>query len=182
MLLFFDKGSPCWKAWPLLLRSRVRRSPSHSCRLKQPTCRSRWPKLRLLRHPRQAACRLQRRRKTRRLCLQKSSSWRLHRIDQEVEEGLRCATCHREVDVENTVVVNRQTGKRKEVRRCKSCHSLRAAVQRLQKNHGALVQDFTQAPGSKVEAFYRDHGDLRGEDLRVALQQVVTDWKQARQS
>ena len=102
--------------------------------------------------------------------------------DQEVEEGLRCATCHREVDVENTVVVNRQTGKRKEVRRCKSCHSLRAAVQRLQKNHGALVQDFTQAPGSKVEAFYRDHGDLRGEDLRVALQQVVTDWKQARQS
>ena len=99
--------------------------------------------------------------------------------DQEVEEGLRCATCHCEVDVENTVVVNRQTGKRKEVRRCKSCHSLRAAVQRLQKNHGALVQDFTQAPGSKVEAFYRDHGDLRGEDLRVALQQVVTDWKQS---
>lgn len=99
--------------------------------------------------------------------------------DQEVEEGLRCATCHREVDVENTVVVNRQTGKRKEVRRCKSCHSLRAAVQRLQKNHGALVQDFTQAPGSKVEAFYRDRGDLRGEDLRLALQQVVTDWKQS---
>ena len=30
-----------------------------------------------------------------------------------------------------------------------------------------------------MEAFYRDRGDLRGEDLRSALQQVVTDWKQS---
>ena len=47
-------------------------------------------------------------------------------------------------------LVNRQTTKRKEVRRCKSCHSLRSAVQRLQKNHGALVEDFSQVPGNKV--------------------------------
>ena len=93
--------------------------------------------------------------------------------DQEVEEGLRCATCHREVDVENTAVVNRQTGKRKEVRRCKSCHSLRAAVQRLQKNHGALVQDFTQAPcskersGDKVRGPPQPAGEHQGEYLQV---------------
>ena len=72
-----------------------------------------------------------------------------------------------------------RTAKRKELRRRKSCHSLRSAVQRLQKNHGALVEDFTQVSGSKVEAFCRDRGDLRGEDLRSALQQVVTDWKQS---
>ena len=78
-------------------------------------------------------------------------------------------------------LVNRQTTKRKEVRRCKSCHSLRSAVQRLQKNHRALalVEDFSQVPGNKVEAFYKAHGHLRGEDLRLALQEVVTDWKQS---
>ena len=76
-------------------------------------------------------------------------------------------------------LVNRQTTKRKEVRRCKSCHSLRSAVQRLQKSHGALVEDFSQVPGNKVEAFYKAHGHLRGEDLRLALQEVVTDWKQS---
>ena len=41
------------------------------------------------------------------------------------------------------------------------------------------MEDFTQVSGSKVEAFCRDRGDLRGEDLRSALQQVVTDWKQS---
>ena len=98
---------------------------------------------------------------------------------EDDDQALRCATCHREVDLENTVVVNRQTTKRKEVRRCKSCHSVRAAVQRLQKNHGTLVEDFSQVPGNKVEAFYKAHGHLRGEDLRLALQEVVTDWKQS---
>ena len=93
-------------------------------------------------------------------------------------EEFRCSTCHRLVDQENTVVVNRQTVKSKETRRCKACHNLKAAVSRMQKMHGNLVQDFQEVTGPKLEAFYRDHSHLRGEDLRLRLQEIVTDWKQ----
>ena len=94
-----------------------------------------------------------------------------------VEES-RCSTCHRVVDQENTVVVNRQTVKSKETRRCKACHNLKAAVSRMQKMHGNLVQDFQEVTGPKLESFYREHSHLRGEDLRLRLQEIVTDWKQ----
>ena len=95
-----------------------------------------------------------------------------------LEESARCSTCHRVVDHENTVVVNRQTVKSKETRRCKACHNLKAAVSRMQKMHGNLVADFQEVTGPKLEAFYRDHSHLRGEDLKLRLQEIVTDWKQ----
>lgn len=64
-----------------------------------------------------------------------------------------------------------------EVRRCRSCHNVRSAINRMTKNHGTLVKDFFKVTGDRLEAFYKEHGHLRGEDLRSKVEEVVTDWK-----
>ena len=47
----------------------------------------------------------------------------------------------------------------------------------MTKNHGTLVKDFFKVTGDRLEAFYKEHGHLRGEDLRSKVEEVVTDWK-----
>ena len=66
-----------------------------------------------------------------------------------------------------------------ETRRCRSCHNVRAALNRMTKNHGNLVSDFTHISGDKLQSFYEAHSDLRGDDLKVKIADVVSDWKES---
>ena len=96
--------------------------------------------------------------------------------EDEIAEN-HCCACRKPVDVENSLVIVRATSKAQDVRRCKSCHNVRSAVNRLTKNHGTLVKDFFKVTGSRLEAFYQEHAHLRGEDLRSKIEEVVIDWK-----
>lgn len=96
--------------------------------------------------------------------------------EEEIAEN-HCCTCRKPVDYENSLVIVRANGKSPDIRRCRSCHNVRSAINRLTKNHGSLVKDFSKVSGSKLEAFYKDHGHLRGDDLRVKVEEVVQDWK-----
>ena len=89
----------------------------------------------------------------------------------------RLSTGMKPVDEDNSLVVCRKSSKQADIRRCRSCHNLRAAVCRLQATHGDLVRDFTKVEGDKVTAFYAANGDLRGDALRSKLEEVVTQWK-----
>lgn len=89
----------------------------------------------------------------------------------------RCCTCRKPVDEENSLVIVRADGKRPEARRCRCCHNVRSAINRLASKHGNLVKDFTKVEGPKLQAFYEAHGSLRGENLRVKVEEVVQDWK-----
>lgn len=89
----------------------------------------------------------------------------------------RCCTCRKPVDEENSLVIVRADGKRPEARRCRCCHNVRSAINRLSSRHGSLVKDFTQVDGPKLQAFYASHSHLRGEGLRVKVEEVVQDWK-----
>eukprot|EP00435_Cladocopium_sp_Y103_P029051 s2101_g7.t1 len=81
------------------------------------------------------------------------------------------------IDVQNSLIIVRADAKSAEVRRCRSCHNIRAAINRLIKNHGNLVKDFSKVTGDKLTAFYQDHPHLRVEDLRLKVEELVTDWK-----
>ena len=96
--------------------------------------------------------------------------------DEEVA-GNHCCTCQKPVDLENSLVIVRSTAKSTEVRRCRSCHNVRSALQRLSKNHGNLVQEFSKVNGNQVTDFFQKHAHLRGEDLRTKVEDIVTDWK-----
>ncbi|CAL1165746.1 unnamed protein product [Cladocopium goreaui] len=96
--------------------------------------------------------------------------------EDEIAEN-HCCTCSKPVDVENSLVIIRANVKGVEVRRCRSCHNVRSAINRMTKNHGTLVKDFFKVTGDRLEAFYKEHGHLRGEDLRSKVEEVVTDWK-----
>lgn len=89
----------------------------------------------------------------------------------------RCCTCRKPVDEHNSLVIVRSDSKRPEARRCRSCHNVRSAINRLAAKHGNLVKDFTKVEGPKLQAFYEAHGHLRGEGLRVQVEEVVQDWK-----
>lgn len=89
----------------------------------------------------------------------------------------RCCTCKKPVDEHNSLVIVRADAKRQEIRRCKACNNLRSALNRLANRHGSLVKDFTKVEGSKLQAFYEAHAHLRGDDLRVKVEEVVQDWK-----
>ena len=96
--------------------------------------------------------------------------------DEEVSAD-QCCTCHKPVDLHNSLVIVRANAKSPEVRRCRSCHNVKGAIQRLAKNSGNLVGDFTKVTGDKVTEFYKQHAHLRGEDLKAKLEDIVTDWK-----
>ena len=89
----------------------------------------------------------------------------------------RCCTCRKPVDEHNSLVKVRADAKRPDLRRCKACNNLRSALNRLANKNGNLVKDFTKVEGSKLQAFYEAHAHLRGEDLRVKVEEVVQDWK-----
>ena len=89
----------------------------------------------------------------------------------------RLSTGMKPVDEDNSLVVCRKSSKQADIRRCRSCHNLRAAVCRLQVKHGDLVRDITKVEGDKVTAFYAANGDLRGEAWRSKVEEVVTQWK-----
>ena len=95
----------------------------------------------------------------------------------EVASPGHCCSCQKTVDQENSLVIVRQNSKTSEVRRCRSCHNVRAAIARLQKKHGALVSDWTQLPGDTVQQFYQQHSGLRGDALRAKIETVVQDWQ-----
>ena len=102
-------------------------------------------------------------------------------VDGTEDEGtMLCSTCRRPTDSQNSIIVVRATDKRKQANRCKSCHSSKAAIARLQKRHGSLVQEFNGLDAGSMEGFFRDHGHLRGEDLKVALQSTVEDYSSAK--
>jgi hypothetical protein len=95
----------------------------------------------------------------------------------EVASPGHCCSCQKTVDQENSLVIVRQNSKTSEVRRCRSCRNVRAAIARLQKKHGALVSDWTQLPGETVQQFYQQHSGLRGDALRAKIETVVQDWQ-----
>ena len=93
------------------------------------------------------------------------------------ESSDRCCTCHRGIDHENSIVIVRASSKSREIRRCRKCHNLRSAINRLSDKHGSLVKEWSKVDAGLVEAFFYDHPDLRGENLRQKLEQTVMDWK-----
>ena len=99
-------------------------------------------------------------------------------VDATEDEGtLLCGTCRRPTDAENSIVTVRASEKRKQSNRCKSCHSSRAAIARLQKKHGSLVQEFNDLDVGTQESFFRDHANLRGDALKVQLQSTIEDYR-----
>ena len=92
-----------------------------------------------------------------------------------------CCTCKREVDAENSVVLVRQSTKGgASTRRCRSCHAVRAAIGRLQKNHGKLVESFHHGLNNdkdKRTAFYTQWPHLRGSALQAKLEEHVEQWQ-----
>lgn len=90
-----------------------------------------------------------------------------------------CCTCRKAVDPDNSLVIVRATEKQAEARRCRSCHNVRSAIQRLSKRHGNLVKEFSSITGERVQEFFQNSGSLRGEDLRMKIEETVTDWKTA---
>ena len=91
----------------------------------------------------------------------------------------KCCTCHKDVTPENSLVIVRANGKTpSDVRRCKSCHNVRSALNRLSKNAGNLVSELlNEMDQDRLEAFYRNHGHLRGSELRSKVEETVADWK-----
>lgn len=90
----------------------------------------------------------------------------------------RCCTCHKPVDIENSLVIVRASNKTPtDIRRCRSCHNVRSAIERLKKNNGNLVKDWSKVEGDRLTAFYQENAHLRGEDLRKKVEEVVQDWK-----
>ena len=98
-------------------------------------------------------------------------------VTEDEFASARCCTCRKPVDEDNSLVIVRQSVKSAETRRCRACHNLRSAVNRLANKHGNLVKDFTQVDGDRVHQFYSDNPHLRGEGLRSKLEDVVTEWK-----
>ena len=65
-------------------------------------------------------------------------------------------------------------------RRCRSCHAVRAAIGRLQKNHGKLVESFHHGLNNdkdKATAFYTQWPHLRGSALQAKLEEQVEQWQ-----
>ena len=91
--------------------------------------------------------------------------------------GNHCCTCKRQVDEHNSLVIVRASSKVSETRRCRNCHNVRGAIQRLAVKHGNLVKDFTKVDGDRAQSFYEQFSHLRGEDLRSKLDETVTQWK-----
>ena len=90
-----------------------------------------------------------------------------------------CCSCKKRVDPENSLVIVRASVKTPEARRCRSCHNVRGAIQRLANRHGNLVKEFTSVSGDRLQEFYSNFSNLRGEDLRMKIEETVTDWKTA---
>lgn len=95
--------------------------------------------------------------------------------DEVISE--RCCTCHKPVDAENSLCIVRSSVKAPEVRRCRSCHNVRGAIDRLKKNNGNLVKDWTNVDGDRLKNFYLENAHLRGPELLKKVEEVVTDWK-----
>lgn len=91
--------------------------------------------------------------------------------------GTRCCTCKRPVDEHNSLVIVRASQKTPECRRCKNCHNVRGAIQRLSSKNGNLVKDFSKVDGDRLQSFYEQFSHLRGEDLRTKVEETVTQWK-----
>ena len=87
---------------------------------------------------------------------------------------MHCGSCRKTIDADNAIVVCRATAKKRASWRCKSCHACRSAIQRLQRRHGQLIQDF-QAIDDKdrLENFYDNFGHLRGSDLVHQINSLV---------
>lgn len=99
-------------------------------------------------------------------------------LTEEEVTTSQCCTCHKPIDKDNSLVIVRAGVKSSnEIRRCRACHSMRSAIERLKRNHGSLVKDFTSADGDRISSFYRENPHLRGEDLRKRLEEIVQDWK-----
>ena len=99
-------------------------------------------------------------------------------LTEEEVTTSQCCTCHKPIDKDNSLVIVRAGLKSSnEIRRCRACHSMRSAIERLKRNHGNLVKDFTSADGDRISSFYRENPHLRGEDLRKRLEEIVQDWK-----
>eukprot|EP00434_Breviolum_minutum_P006875 symbB.v1.2.006067.t1/scaffold332.1/size322744/2 len=92
----------------------------------------------------------------------------------------KCCTCRKPVDEDNSLVIVKASTKSSEVRRCRACHNVRSALNRLTSKHGNLVSDlFNKVDGDRLQAFYENHAHLRGDDLKSKVEEVVTDWKQS---
>lgn len=102
----------------------------------------------------------------------------MHTEDEMTKD--KCCTCRKPVDPENSLVIVKASVKSTEVRRCRACHNVRSALNRLTSKHGNLVNDlFTKVDGDRLQAFYEKHAHLRGDDLKSKVEEVVTDWKQS---
>ena len=100
----------------------------------------------------------------------------MHTEDEMTKD--KCCTCRKLVDPENSLVIVKASTKSSEVRRCRACHNVRSALNRLTPKHGNLVGDFfTKVDGDRLQAFYENHAHLRGEDLKSKVEEVVTDWR-----
>ena len=99
--------------------------------------------------------------------------------DQAVEaKGLKtCCTCRKVCNAEETLVVVKHSTKSPESRRCRSCHNSRAAINRLQRNHGNLVAEWQTVDEQTAQRFFANYGHLRGTELRLKLEETVSEWK-----
>ena len=87
---------------------------------------------------------------------------------------MHCGSCRKTIDADNAIVVCRATAKKRASWRCKSCHACRSAIQRLQRRHGQLIQDFQAIEDKdRLENFYDNFGHLRGSDLVHQINSLV---------
>ena len=83
----------------------------------------------------------------------------------------RCCTCRKPVDEHNSLVIVRADAKRPDLRRCKACKTTFVLPSTAwQTNMGTLSR-------TSPRPFYEAHAHLRGDDLRVKVEEVVQDWK-----
>ena len=88
-----------------------------------------------------------------------------------------CCSCRKTVTLENSVVQVRSSAKQAECRRCRSCHAVRSAIQRLGSKHGNLVSEWGTVSGSTLQDFYQRWSHLRGDKLREKLEETVEEHK-----
>lgn len=57
-------------------------------------------------------------------------------LTEEEVTTSQCCTCHKPIDKDNSLVIVRAGVKSSnEIRRCRACHSMRSAIERLKRNH-----------------------------------------------
>ena len=88
-----------------------------------------------------------------------------------------CTSCKKPVDETNSVVLIRNAEKAPQSRRCKCCHALKSRINRICAKHGNLAKDWTAVSDEEKKTFYKNFGNLVGEDLIARLQETITECK-----